>query len=117
MSAYPGRADPEGHPLIDARLFICIGGRPHTDWCPREGVLTDGAGFVLTGTDRLARGAPPDSRPAVRDPLSLETSRPGLVAAGDVRRGSAKRVAGAVGEEAMAAALALRRLAELGVTI
>jgi thioredoxin reductase (NADPH) len=97
-------------------VFICIGGRPHTEWCPREGVLTDTAGYILTGTDLLADGRRPDCWRLDRDPLPLETSRPGLFAAGDVRRGSTKRVAGAVGEGAMAAALALRRLAELGVT-
>jgi thioredoxin reductase (NADPH) len=98
-------------------VFICIGGRPRTEWCPREGALTDAAGYILTGTDLLAGGARPAGWPLDRDPLPLETSRAGLFAAGDVRHGSAKRVAGAVGEGAMAAALALRRLAELGVTV
>src|SRR6266540_1784209 len=98
-------------------VFICIGGRPHTDWCPAERVLTDAAGYILTGQDLLTGGDRPDCWPLDRDPLPLETSRPGLFAAGDVRHGSTKRVAGAVGEGAMAAALAFRRLAELGVTV
>jgi thioredoxin reductase (NADPH) len=96
-------------------VFLCIGGRPHTDWCWAERVLTDAAGYILTGQDLLAGGNRPDGWPLDRDPLPLETSRPGLFAAGDVRHGSTKRVAGAVGDGAMAAALALHRLAELGV--
>jgi len=98
-------------------VFICIGGRPHTDWCPNERALTDAAGYILTGQDLLADGRRPDCWPLDRDPLPLETSRAGLFAAGDVRHGSTKRVAGAVGEGAMAAALVFRRLAELGVTV
>jgi thioredoxin reductase (NADPH) len=98
-------------------LFLCIGGEPHTDWCPAEGVLTDAAGYILTGPDLLAGGSRPEGWPLDRDPYPLETSRPGLFAAGDVRHGSIKRVASAVGEGAMAASLIFRRLAELGVTI
>jgi thioredoxin reductase (NADPH) len=97
-------------------MFICIGGTPRTAWCPDEGVLTDGAGYILTGPDLLQDGRRPDGWPLGRDPLALETSRPGLFAAGDVRHGSTKRVAGAVGEGSMAAVLAFRRLAELGLT-
>ncbi|MDQ3866284.1 MAG: NAD(P)/FAD-dependent oxidoreductase [Actinomycetota bacterium] len=96
-------------------LFICIGGVPHTAWCPNEGVLTDAAGYILTGPDLVEGGRRPDCWPLDRDPLALETSRAGLFAAGDVRHGSTKRVAGAVGEGAMAVVLAFRRLAELGV--
>jgi thioredoxin reductase (NADPH) len=102
--------------LADA-VFLCIGGAPHTDWCPREHVLTDSSGFILTGRDLFTDGEKPDCWPLERDPLPLETSRAGLFAAGDVRHGSTKRVAGAVGEGAMAAALAFQRLAELGVTV
>jgi thioredoxin reductase (NADPH) len=96
-------------------LFVCIGGMPHTGWCPAEGILTDSAGYILTGPDLLDGGRRPDGWPLSRDPFLLETSRAGVFAAGDVRHGSTKRVAGAVGDGAMAAALAFRRLAELGI--
>ena len=97
-------------------VFLCIGGRPHTDWCSREHVLTDSAGYILTGQDLLANGNAPDCWPLDRDPFPLETSRVGLFAAGDVRHGSTKRVAAAVGEGSMVASLIFSRLAELGVT-
>jgi thioredoxin reductase (NADPH) len=96
-------------------VFLCIGGLPHTAWWARAPVLTDKAGYILTGQDLLAN-APPDCWPLDRDPLPLETSRVGLFAAGDVRHGSTKRVAAAVGEGSMASALVFTRLAELGVT-
>ena len=98
-------------------VFLCIGGRPHTEWCSREHVLTDSAGYILTGQDLLKDDKPPDCWPLDRDPLPLETSRVGLFAAGDVRHGSTKRVAAAVGEGSMVAALVFSRLAELGVTL
>jgi thioredoxin reductase (NADPH) len=98
-------------------LFLCIGGLPRTGWCADAGVATDDAGYILTGTDLLRAGQRPRGWTLDRDPLALETSVPGLFAAGDVRHGSTKRVGGAVGEGAMAAALAFRRLAELGVTV
>jgi thioredoxin reductase (NADPH) len=96
-------------------VFLCIGGLPHTDWCSREHVLIDKAGYILTGQELLAN-APPGCWPLERDPLPLETSRVGLFAAGDVRHGSTKRVAAAVGEGSMVSALVFTRLAELGVT-
>jgi thioredoxin reductase (NADPH) len=108
----------EGHESrLPARaLFVCIGGVPRTGWAAGSGVRTDAAGFVLTGPDLLDRGDRPPGWPLARDPLALETSVPGLFAAGDVRSGSTKRVAGAVGDGAMAVALAHRRLDELAAT-
>ena len=97
-------------------LFVCIGGVPRTAWAAGSGVRTDAAGYVLTGPDLLDRGERPPGWPLARDPLALETSVPGLFAAGDVRHGSTKRVAGAVGDGAMAVALAHRRLDELAPT-
>jgi thioredoxin reductase (NADPH) len=94
-------------------LFVCIGGRPRTGWTADAGVRTDDAGYILTGPDLLDAGARPPGWELPRDPLALETSVPGLFAAGDVRHGSIKRVAGAVGEGAMAVALCHRRLDEL----
>jgi thioredoxin reductase (NADPH) len=95
-------------------VFLCLGGRPHTEWCSREHVLTDTRGYILTGQDLVADGVP-DCWPLDRDPFPLETSRVGLFAAGDVRHGSTKRVAAAVGEGSMVASLIFDRLAELGV--
>lgn len=78
-------------------LFLMIGARPQTDWLPPE-VQRDGNGFVVTGADL------DEDRVAAlgRRPYSLETSLPGLLAAGDVRHGSIKRVASAVGEGSVA---------------
>jgi thioredoxin reductase (NADPH) len=99
---------------VDATaLFLCIGGVPRTGWAAESGIRTNAAGFVLTGPDLLVEGQRPPGWPLDRDPLALETSVPGLFAAGDVRSGSIKRVAGAVGEGATAAALVHRRLDEL----
>jgi thioredoxin reductase (NADPH) len=94
-------------------LFLCLGGVPRTDWCEESQVRTDPAGYILTGPDLLVDGRRPEGWPLDRDPLALETSVPGFFAAGDVRHGSTKRVAGAVGEGAMAVVLAHRRLQEL----
>jgi thioredoxin reductase (NADPH) len=95
-------------------LFLCIGGVPRTDWATESDIRLDRAGYVLTGPDLLLQeGRRPTNWPLARDPLALETSVPGIFAAGDVRHGSPKRVAGAVGDGAMAVALTHRRLAEL----
>jgi thioredoxin reductase (NADPH) len=85
-------------------LFVLIGVRPHTDWLPPE-IARDGRGFVLTGTDLREEHA----WPLDRSPLLLETSMPAVFAAGDVRHGSVKRVASAVGEGSVAIQL-LHRL-------
>ena len=105
--------DGEEEDLPARMLFVCIGGEPRTGWADAAGVRVDDRGYILTGPDLLERGARPAGWPLDRDPLALETSMPGLFAAGDVRHGSTKRVAGAVGEGAMAVALAHRRLEEL----
>jgi thioredoxin reductase (NADPH) len=80
-------------------LFIFIGAAPHTGWLP-ESVLRDGNGFVLTGPEmrQQADGLWKETR----EPYLLETSMPGVFAAGDVRHGSVKRAATAVGEGAIA---------------
>lgn len=80
-------------------LFVFIGARPSTEWLSDE-LLLDDRGFIVTGPDVLTNDR---SRWQLdRDPLLLETSVPGIFAAGDVRHGSGKRVATAVGEGAMA---------------
>ena len=87
--------------LPAAALFILIGAEPHTDWLAAT-VQRDDRGFLLTGRDLLRDGQPPPGWPLDRPPLLLETSLPGVFAAGDVRHGSVKRVASAVGEGAIA---------------
>jgi len=89
-------------------LFICIGGQPCTAWAGETGVRVGPAGFILTGPDLIHDGRRPAEWPLERDPLALETSIPGLFAAGDVRHGAPRRVGGAVGDGAMAVALAHR---------
>jgi len=82
-------------------LFVMIGAEPHTDWLPAE-LQRDERGFVLTGRDLVRAGELPDGWSLQRAPLLLETSIPGVFVAGDVRHGSVKRVAAAVGEGAIA---------------
>ena len=95
---------------VDAQLlFLFIGAAPLTDWL--DGVVDrDEHGFVLTGPDLLVEGRAPRDWPLDRPPYHLETSVPGVFAAGDVRSESAKRVASAVGEGAMAVMLVHRYL-------
>jgi thioredoxin reductase (NADPH) len=78
-------------------LFLAIGANPHTDWLPPE-IARDDHGFLLTGMDVPRNGG----WPLDRDPFPLETSLPGVLAVGDVRHGSVKRVASAVGEGSVA---------------
>ena len=92
-------------------LFVCIGGVPHTEWAIEAGVVRDDAGYLVTGPDLLREGKPPEGWPLERSPYYLETNIPGLFAAGDVRHGSVKRCASAVGEGAMAVTFAHRYLA------
>ena len=79
-----------------AALFILIGARPHTEWLPRT-IARGARGFVLTGSELDRHGVRPRWR-LPRPPLPFETSLPGVFAVGDVRHGSARRVAPAVGE-------------------
>ena len=92
-------------------LFVLIGGEPHTEWL-KGSIERDPKGYILTGNDLLRDGQPPASWPLPRPPLLLETSLPGVFAAGDVRHGSVKRVASAVGEGAIAVQLLHQYLAE-----
>jgi thioredoxin reductase (NADPH) len=94
-------------------LFVMIGADPHTEWLPGE-IARDEEGFVLTGPDILGAGL---SRPwpLERLPLGLETSLPGVFAAGDVRADSVKRVASAVGEGAVAVRLCQQHLSAVGL--
>ena len=91
-------------------LFVFIGTRPRTDWLPPE-VLRDAKGFVVTGRELMAAEAYPRVWKESREPLPLETSVPGVFAAGDVRAGAMNRVASAVGEGSMVVRLAHEYLA------
>ncbi|MPY48993.1 FAD-dependent oxidoreductase [Streptomyces acidicola] len=96
--------------LADAQwLFVFIGAAPLTDWL--EGtLLRDERGFVLAGPDLTDDGGPPPGWELDRPPYHLETNVPGVFVAGDARAESAKRVASAVGEGAMAVMLVHRYL-------
>jgi thioredoxin reductase (NADPH) len=82
-------------------LFVFIGAQPYTDWV--AGVLErDAYGFILSGPNLMRDAKPPKGWDLPRDPFLLETSVPGVFVAGDVRSGSVKRVASAVGEGSIA---------------
>jgi thioredoxin reductase (NADPH) len=84
-----------------AALFVLIGAEPRTGWLPEE-IVRDQRGYIVTGPDLLQDGELPRGWPLGRPPLPMETSMPGVFAAGDVRYGSVKRVASAVGAGAIA---------------
>jgi thioredoxin reductase (NADPH) len=90
-------------------MFIFIGAAPRSDILSQL-VATDEQGFILTGPDLLHEGKRPKGWTAPRDPFLLETSVPGIFAAGDVRHGSTKRVASAVGEGSAAVGMVHRYL-------
>jgi thioredoxin reductase (NADPH) len=91
-------------------LFVFIGTRPQSEWLPPD-VLRDARGFVLTGRDVMSAEAFTRLWKERREPLTLESSVPGLFAAGDLRAGSMNRVASAVGEGSMVVRLAHEYLA------
>ena len=93
-------------------LFVCIGGAPRTDWAVEAGIVRDESGYLVTGPDLLRDGKPRNGWSLNRSPYYLETNIPGMFAAGDVRHGSVKRVASAVGEGAMCVMFVHRYLAQ-----
>ena len=94
-------------------LFLCLGGVPQTQWAADAGVICDSGGYILTGSDLLKHDKPPEQWVLDRKPLDMETSLPGVFAAGDVRHGSIKRCASAVGEGARTIA-SVHRYLEMG---
>jgi thioredoxin reductase (NADPH) len=84
-----------------AALFVFIGAVPHTNLVA-DVVEMNRAGFILTGPDLIRDGRRPKNWPLTRDPYLLETSVPGIFAAGDVRQGAIRRVASAVGQGSVA---------------
>jgi thioredoxin reductase (NADPH) len=93
-------------------VFVFIGARPRTDWMPPS-IAVDSKGFILTGADAAKSGRWPLTD---REPCLVETTWPGVFAAGDVRSGTTKRVAFAVGDGALAVTCAHRVLAEISST-
>ena len=98
------------HHLPATHLFVFIGAQPYTDWL-KSTLALDARGFVLTGPDAARAAADGTGWAADRPPLLLETSLPGVLAAGDVRSGSTKRIASAVGDGAMSVRLVHEYLA------
>jgi thioredoxin reductase (NADPH) len=100
---------PEASELAVTGLFVFIGAKPGTGWLSGQ-IAQDRHGFLLTGSDIPATQLEDKTLP----PLFLETSRPGIFAVGDVRSGSVKRVAAAIGEGSVAVRLAFERLQSAG---
>jgi thioredoxin reductase (NADPH) len=102
---------PEGETIREARsLFVFIGAVPRTEWLP-DSVLRDDKGFILAGPELKASPRFSGIWKQKRDPFLLETSLPGVFVAGDVRHGSVKRAASAVGEGSIAVQFAHQYLA------
>jgi thioredoxin reductase (NADPH) len=87
-------------------VFVFIGAEPSGEWLPAN-IARDATGYLLTGTDVIRSGLWPRSD---RDPCPLETTAPGILAAGDIRSGSTKRVGFAVGDGSLAVTCAHRLL-------
>jgi thioredoxin reductase (NADPH) len=103
--------------LATDALFVFIGADAETSWLPPD-VVRDARGYVCTGRDVLDLvAAKQGAWPLARDPYLLETSVPGIFAAGDVRHGSIKRVASGVGEGSMAIAFVHQYLDERAVAV
>jgi len=95
------------------KLFICIGGKPNTEWASETAIIRDVNGYLITGSDLTGRTGFAECWQHDRPPYHLETSMAGSFAAGDVRFNSVKRVASAVGEGAMAVTMVHKYLSEL----
>jgi thioredoxin reductase (NADPH) len=100
---------PEASELAVTGLFVFIGAKPGTGWLAGQ-LAEDRHGFLLTGSDIPATRLENENL----TPLFLETSRPGIFAIGDVRSGSVKRVAAAIGEGSVAVRLAFERFQSAG---
>ncbi len=98
--------------VLAAALFIFIGAEPRSEWL-RPQIVCDEKGFIVTGRDIVGGSGSTSREDGGRQPLLFETSMPGVFAAGDVRHGSAKRVAAAVGEGSTAVLLIQQYLEEL----
>jgi thioredoxin reductase (NADPH) len=81
-------------------VFVFIGTKPRSEWLP-DTVLRDAKGFVVTGRDLAVDPSYARVWKERREPMALETSTPGVFAAGDIRAGAMNRVASAVGEGSM----------------
>ena len=102
---------PQGeYRVVATSLFVFIGAAPGTAWLPAS-ILRDENGFLLAGPDLRTDGKPPEGWREPREPFLLESSVPGVFVAGDVRHGSIKRVASAVGEGSIAVQFAHQYLA------
>jgi thioredoxin reductase (NADPH) len=100
--------------LAVSALFVLIGAEPHTQWLAGS-IELDDHGFIVTGPDLARQGLRRDDRQRLsRDPYLLETTLPGVFAAGDVRSGSVKRVASAVGEGSIAVRFVSEHLGRRG---
>jgi len=96
--------------VVATSLFVFIGAAPGTGWLPPS-ILRDEHGFLLAGPDLRTNGKLPEQWREAREPFLLESSVPGVFVAGDVRHGSVKRVASAVGEGSIAVQFAHQYLA------